>query len=170
MARRTSPPERPSDPEPSGWRREQEEKIALIEERERERERRLSFAPHVGTTASGARNFDPGAPSRFRKLRALSRFLLLSSYLLLGLVIAGVGITIWQWRAGAVEGVDRLAVTLVVWLVAGGFIYTFFKFLGELAWLLADLGDHQNDVRNLLLDLRDDLQRHWSAEERRSGG
>ena len=167
MARRPKKPTTPPESAAPGWQREQEEKIALIEERERERERRLSFTPQVGSTASGARNFDPGSPSRFRKLRALSRFLLLASYLLLGLVIAGVGITIWQWRVGEIEGVDRLAVTLVIWLVAGGFIYTLFKFLGELAWLLADLGDHQSDVRNLLLDLRDDLQRHWSAEERR---
>jgi hypothetical protein len=38
--------------------------------------------------------------------------------------------------------------------------------LGELAWLLADLGDHQLDTRNLMIDLRDDLQRRWNASPR----
>ncbi len=31
--------------------------------------------------------------------------------------------------------------------------------LGEVSWLLADIGDHQLDARNLLLDLRDDVDR-----------
>ncbi len=145
------------------WRREQEDRIALIEQRALDRDRRLSLADEVGSTASGARNFDPGAPSRFRKLRALSRFLLLSSYLLLGLVIAGIGVTLWLWREGVIVERGILALAVAGWLLAGGFLYSLFKFLGELAWLLADLGDHQNDVRNLLIDLRDDLHRRWSS-------
>lgn len=145
------------------WRREQEQRISLIEERERQRDRRLSLADEVGSTAREVRNFDPGAPSRFRKLRALARFLLLASYLLLGIVLAGIGITLWLWREGVIVERGILALAVAGWLLGGGFIYFFFKFLGELAWLLADLGDHQLDVRNLLLDLRDDLHRRWSG-------
>lgn len=147
------------------WRREQERKISLIEERQLDRDRRLSLADEVGATARGVRNFDPGAPSRFRKLRALARFLVLSSYLLLGIVLAGIGVTFWLWREGAIAERGLLAIAVAAWLLAGGFLYCLFKFLGELAWLLADLGDHQQDVRNLLLDLRDDLHRRWSERK-----
>jgi len=151
--------------EREAWRQEQEQRISLIEERERQRDRRLSLADEVGATARGVRNFDPGAPSRFRKLRALARFLILSSYLLLGIVLAGIGITLWLWREGVIAERGILAIAIAAWLLAGGFLYSLFKFLGELSWLLADLGDHQHDVRNLLIDLRDDLHRRWSGQK-----
>ena len=51
------------------------------------------------------------------------------------------------------------ALALVGWLMVGGFSYCLFKFLGELSWLLADFGDHQVDTRNLLIDLRDSIER-----------
>ncbi len=154
-----------SDPE---WRQTQEERIALIEDRAREKDRRLSLAQDLGRSAGGASNFDPGAPSRFGKLRVLARFLLLASYLLLGLVFAGIGVTVWLWREGAIEGAGIFSLAIVGWLLIGGFVYALFKFLGELAWLLADFGDHQLDARNLLIDLRDDLQRNWRAKGARS--
>ena len=58
----------------------------------------------------------------------------------------------WAW-------LPWLALALVGWLMVGGFSYCLFKFLGELSWLLADFGDHQVDSRNLLIDLRDAIDR-----------
>lgn len=145
------------------WEREQAERIALIERLEQEESARLSLRASMGETASRARNFDPGASSRFSKLRALSRFLLLAGYLLLGLGITGIGVTIYLWREGTITSPGVLALAIVGWVAASGFVFALFKFLGELAWLLADLGDHQVDVRNLLIDLRDDLQREWTS-------
>lgn len=140
----------------------------MIEDRAREKDRRVSMAHELGRSAGGASNFDPGAPSRFGKLRVLARFLLLASYLLLGLVLTGIGVTVSLWRDGVIEGTGLFALAVVGWLLIGGFVYSLFKFLGELAWLLADFGDHQLDSRNLLIDLRDDLQRNWRAKDSRS--
>ena len=162
--RKNSPPSDSTSSASSGsdpdWKREQEERIALIEDRAREKEQRFSAGHDLGRSTIGASNFDPGAPSRFGKLRVLGRFLLLSSYLLLGLVLAGIGVTVWLWKDGAIEGIGTLSLAIIGWLILGGFVYSLFKFLGELAWLLADSGDHQLDSRNLLIDLRDDLERH----------
>jgi hypothetical protein len=42
--------------------------------------------------------------------------------------------------------------------VAGLVLYLALKYLGELAFLLADVGDQQNDVVQLLLDIRDNTE------------
>ncbi len=143
----------------TSWKSEQEERIALIEEREREEARRFSSDEESGGAFRGVRNFNPGAPSRFGKLRVLSRFLILATYLMLGLTIAGIGVTVWMWQDGLFSAPGWFALAIVGWCLLGGFLFSLFKFLAELSWLLADLGDHQLDARNLLIDMRDDDQR-----------
>ena len=149
--------ESPSGNDPA-WKQAQEDRIALIETQGEKKDRQRARAFEAGRATPG-QNFDPGAPSRFRTLRALARFLLLASYLLLGLAFAGIGVTVWLWRDGVIESEATLALALVGWLMVGGFSYCLFKFLGELSWLLADFGDHQVDTRNLLIDLRDSIER-----------
>ena len=139
------------------WRREQEDRIALIEGQQGSGRGSAGASP--ASAGIGARNFDPGAPSRFHKLRVVARFTLLASYLLLGVMIAGIGVTTWLWREGVIAEDGVFALAVLGWLFAGGFSYVLFKFLAEMSWLLADLGDHQLDARNLLIDLRDDLER-----------
>ncbi|MEE8142255.1 MAG: hypothetical protein V3T77_04080 [Planctomycetota bacterium] len=140
------------------WRREQEKRIALVESLGHGRGAQ-SFAVQYGTGLDRVSHFNPGAMTRFRKLRALSRFLLVSAYMLLALILVGAGITVFLWREGVVERVGVLALWLLGWLLLLVLVFCLLKFLGELSWLLADMGDHQLDVRNLLLDLRDDLGR-----------
>jgi len=143
----------------SDWKSEQAERIALIEEREREEARRFSADERSAGSFQGVRNFNPGTSSRFGKLRVLSRFLILATYLMLGLTIAGTGVTVWMWQGGLFSAPAWFALALIGWCLLGGFLFSLFKFLAELAWLLADLGDHQLDARNLLIDMRDDDQR-----------
>ncbi len=139
------------------WREEQEKRIELLESLGRAKRR--SLAVDYGTGLDPVRFYNPGAVTRFRKLRALSRFLLLAAYLLMALIIAGAGITVYLYREGTVQEAGVLALLLLGWLMLLVFLFCLFKFLGELAWLIADVGDHQLDMRNLLLDLRDDLAR-----------
>ena len=104
------------------------------------------------------RNYNPGAVTRFRKLRTLSRFMILCAYLLTGLVLGGAGLLLLAYQEGLLTFSQLVASFLgTMWLAV--LTFAFSKFLGELSWLLADLGDHQLDVRNLLLDLREDLDR-----------
>ena len=113
------------------------------------------------------RNFNPGAVSRFRKLRALSRFMILCAYVLIALFF-GLGVVfLGLYHEGQLTFGWLLAGLIVLGL---GLVGTFclFKFLGELAWLLADLGDHQLDVRNLLLDVRDDADRLIAVRDRKN--
>lgn len=141
------------------WLGEQEQRIQLIEnlERKEARGRRAgeSYALEYGTGVDRVRNFHPGAVTRFRKLRALSRFLLVAAYLVFGVVLVGAGLTVLLYRQGAISGLVWLVLALVGWSLLLVFMFALFKFLGEMAWLLADLGDHQLDSRNLLIDMRE---------------
>lgn len=147
------------------WQREQDERIALVETLSRDKVDRKEGVPYAiqfGTGAERVRNYNPGAITRFRKLRALSRFLLLSAYVLLGLVLVGAGLTAFLYRQGLIERWEVLVLAELGWLFLLFLIFSLFKFLGEMAWLLADLGDHQLDTRNLLLDLREDADRAFA--------
>lgn len=143
--------------EEDDWRREQQGRIELIESMEKRKAD--SFARNLGTGVDRVRNFNPGAVSRFRKLRALSNFMILSAYLVGGLSIAGGGIAFFLYRDGAITSLPVFVLAAVGAILLAVFLFGLFKFLGELAWLMADLGDHQLDVRNVLLDLRDDFDR-----------
>ncbi|MHC4935258.1 MAG: hypothetical protein ACYTGJ_03465 [Planctomycetota bacterium] len=130
------------------WRREQEDRIALIEGE--------GGAP--APAPGDARNFLPGAPSRQRRLRGAGRLLLLGGYLLLGIALAGVGLSIHFWREGQLtDGVMALLVLGALFLGCATFIL--FKSLAELLWSLAEQGDQRLDSRNLLVDIRDALDR-----------
>ncbi len=146
------------------WQDEQAKRIELFENRARQERR--SLAGEFGVSNDRVRNFHPGAVSRFRKLRALSRFMLLGAYLFLPLVLAGGAITVHLWRESGAGDPALLGLLLLGWLLLLCFSFFLFKFLGEMSWLLADLGDHQLDVRNLLLDLRDDMDRAIAPERR----
>ena len=156
----------------AAWKQEQDERIALIEKMSnggtgnvrpgngRAGSARVeSYAAEYGTGLDRVRNFNPGALSRFRKLRALSRFLILAAYLLVGMVLLGAGLAIFLYQDGRIES----GLTLLLILAGGGifllFTFSLFKFLGEMSWLLADLGDHQLDCRNLLIDIREEADR-----------
>lgn len=145
------------------WQREQQQRLELFEELEKKSRETPSYATEYGTGIDPVRNFNPGAMSRFRKLRALSRFMILSAYLLLALVIAAAGVTVWLYNVGVIESVGVLVLIFLGEVLALLFFFCTFKFLGELSWLLADVGDHQLDVRNLLLDVREDLDRVTAA-------
>ena len=142
------------------WHSEQEERLRLLERLAAEGSERPSLAVAFGTGSDRVRNYNPGAVSRFRKLRALSRFMILCAYLIVGLFIAAGVLLVGLHR-------DEVISTMTLWglLLVDGILLVFsfclFKFLGELSYLLADVGDHQLDVRNLLIDLREDAER-WS--------
>ena len=152
--------------EEAEWRQEQEQRIALLERlapaaesgSQRGDYARESLANELGVRPDRVRNFNPGAVSRFRKLRALSRFMLLGAYLFLPITLVGAALTFYLLRESEVAGGWIALATLGWFLVMSGLFFVF-KFLGEMSWLLADLGDHQLDARNLLIDLREDNER-----------
>ncbi len=151
------------------WRREQDERLELLEameERDRQKTMGTSYAVEFGTGLEPVRNFNPGAVSRFRKLRALSSFLLLGAYLGSVLLVGAGGLVVYLHYVGVIESVIVLTLSLLGMGIGLVIMFCCFKFLGELSWLLADLGDHQLDVRNLLIDLRDDLDRMKAGKPR----
>jgi hypothetical protein len=142
-------------------REEDRQKIALLERLE-SRARKRSGKPYYEefqTGSAGVRHFSPTAPSRFLRFRALSDVIVLGAYLELLLVAVGAGIMVYLRYSGIIETASVLFALLVAWLVVGIGLYLFFKYLGELAFLLADVGDQQNDLVQLLLDLRDNTDR-----------
>ncbi|MFN0060612.1 MAG: hypothetical protein ACKVX7_19330 [Planctomycetota bacterium] len=140
------------------WQEEQEQRIELIEMRDRQR-RGDGALTALGTGPDPVRNYNPGAISRFRRLRVLSSFLLFSAYFLVGLGIAGAGISLHLFRDGTIASLSVLVLVELGWLLGMLLMFALLKFSGEISWLLADLGDHQIDVRNLLLDIREDFDR-----------
>ncbi|MCI0652412.1 MAG: hypothetical protein L0Z55_11070 [Planctomycetes bacterium] len=138
------------------WQDEQAKRIELIESMSK-RERRSTGAA-LASSPDRVRNYNPGAITRFRKLRALSRFMLLGAYLFLPLILCGLAACVYLYRQSEVDPAWLVLATLG-WTLLLLFAFFLFKFLGEMSWLLADLGDHQLDVRNLLLDLREYFDR-----------
>ena len=57
--------------------------------------------------------------------------------------------------AGEIGSIVILSMVLIGWILVGGILFLLLKYLAELALLMASLGDQQNDVVRLLLDLRD---------------
>ncbi|MBI4584267.1 MAG: hypothetical protein HY717_09630 [Planctomycetes bacterium] len=142
------------------WKR-----LALIEKMSRRRRR--SARPYYetfGTGQSAVRYFNPNAPSRFLRLRALSELLLFFAYLQAFLVLGGMGITVYLKIEGAIESIAVMMLCLIGWAILGAALYLGFKFLGELAFLLSDVGDQQNDLVQLLLDIRENTDRPKEGE------
>jgi DNA-directed RNA polymerase subunit RPC12/RpoP len=137
-------------------------RLALIE-RQMERARALQGAqPYFEKFLTGTRpvrHYSPNTPSRFLRLRALSDPLLMAAWLSVMLVLLGAGLSIYLAVHGTLPSLSVLLLCLVGWSLLGTFLFFGFKCLGELAFLLADLGDQQNDLVQLLLDLRDNSDR-----------
>jgi DNA-directed RNA polymerase subunit RPC12/RpoP len=147
---------------------EDRDRIALIERMD-SRGRMKAGKPYYEefqTGAAGVRHFNPRAPSRFLRFRTLSDFLVLGAYVELLLVAVGIGLMIYLKVGGLIESVSVLFVLIVGWLVVGVGLYLFFKYLGELAFLLADVGDQQNDLVQLLLDIRDNTDENAAEGDR----
>jgi hypothetical protein len=138
-------------------REEDREKLALIERMGSKGHRRAGrpYYEEFQTGVDGVRHFNPKAPSRFLRVRALSDVLILGAYVEILLVALGVGLMIYLRLSGLIASVSVFLVLVIGWLVAGIALFLFFKCLGELAFLLAEVGDQQNDVVQLLLDIRD---------------
>ncbi len=137
---------------------EDRERIALIEKMDARSRGSRPYYEEYGITPESVRHFNPNAPSRFLRVRALSELLILGAYLVVFLILMGMGLTVYLKVVGVIGSVAVLLACLVGWAVAGVVLYLSLKYLGELAFLLADVGDQQNDVVQLLLDIRDNTE------------
>jgi DNA-directed RNA polymerase subunit RPC12/RpoP len=137
---------------------EDRERLALIEKMEARSRGARPYSEEYGISPESVRHFNPNAPSRFLRVRALSEILVLGAYLVVFLVLLGMGLTVYLKISGAIATVPVLLVCLVGWGIAGAVLYMTLKYLGELAFLLADVGDQQNDLVQLLLDIRDNTE------------
>lgn len=137
-------------------REEDWEKLALLEKIESRGQKKPGrpYYEEFQTGVEGVRNFNPRAASRFLRFRTLSDFLVLGAYVEILLVAVGIGLMIYLKISGLITSVSILFALVVAWLLVGTGLFLFFKYLGELAFLLAEVGDQQNDVVQLLLDLR----------------
>lgn len=135
---------------------EDQRRIELIERMDirRKRESRPYYETY-GTGQSPVRHFNPGAPSRYLRLRALSELCLLFAYLEVVFVLMGMGLTVYCTLEGLIASVPLLVLCLVGWVIVGSVLYVVLKFLAELAFVLSDIGDQQRDETQLLLDLRE---------------
>jgi len=142
-------------------REEDKEKIALIERADARHQKKVGkpYYEEFQTGLEGVRHFNPKATSRFLRLRALSDFLVLGAYVEILLVAVGLGLLIHLKISGVIGSVAILFALIVGVLVLGIGLFLFFKYLGELAFLLADVGDQQNDVVQLLQDIRENTER-----------
>ena len=137
---------------------EDQERLALIEKMEARSRGSRPYYEEYGVGVDPVRHYNPNAPSRFLRVRALSELLVLGAYLAVFLVLMGIGLTVYLKIADVITSIPILLVCLVGWAVAGVVLYLSLKYLGELAFLLADLGDQQNDLVQLLLDIRENTE------------
>ena len=137
---------------------EDREKIALIERMEVRGRGARPYSEEYGISPRSVRHFNPNAPSRFLRVRALSELLLLGAYLSMFLVLLGMGLTVYLKIVDVIPGVPLLLVCLLGWALGAVVLYLGMKYLGELAFLMADMGDQQNDLVQLLLDIRDNTE------------
>ncbi len=137
---------------------EDQHRIALIEKMESRGREGRPYYEEYGIGIEPVRHYNPNAPSRFLKVRALSELFIVGAYLSAFLVLMGIGLTVYLKAIDVIPSVPILLLCLVGWTVAGTVLYLGFKYLGELAFLLADLGDQQNDVVQLLLDVRENTE------------
>ena len=100
------------------------------------------------------RNYDPRSGPGFLSLRYLADLLLIGAYAALLLSLTGIGLTVYLQVTGEIGSIVILSLILIGWVLVGGILFLLLKYLAELALLLASLGDQQNDVVRLLLDLR----------------
>lgn len=145
---------------------EDREKIALIEKIE-SRTAKRSGAPYYHEYQTGVhavRHFNPKAPSRFLRLRALADFLVLGAYVELFLVAVGVGLTFYLWIQGVIPTTSIFVLLVIAWTMIGTAFFFVFKLLGELALLFAEMGDQQNSLVQLLLDLRESTDARKATE------
>ena len=158
---RTPEEERESQERETELARRQEEdyrRLALIERAEKRNERSKegsSYYERFRTGGDAVRHYNPSSPSRYLRLRTLSDLLIFTAYVALMLVLVGMGLTIFLKIKGVVASVAVLLLCLVGWMFLGAVLYTLLKLCGELTFLLADLGDQQNDLVQLLLDVRE---------------
>lgn len=138
-------------------REEDRERLALIERMESRGQRRIGrpYYEEFQTGQEGVRHFHPRSHSRFARFRALSDFLVLGAYLELLLVSVGVGLLIYLKISGVIAAFSVLFLWILGWLAIGASGFLLLKYLGELAFLLADMADQQNDVVQLLQDIRE---------------
>ena len=99
---------------------EDREKLALIERVESRRGRkRRPYYEEYQTGVEGVRHFNPRAPSRFLRIRAISDFMVLGAYLEILLVAAGIGLMIHLKVTGGIASLSVFFALLVAWLVPG---------------------------------------------------
>ena len=137
---------------------EDRDRLALIEKMESRGRGSRPYHEEYGITSESVRHFNPNAPSRFLRVRALSELLVLGAYLVVFLVLLGMGLTVYLKITGVIGSIPVLLLGLLGWAIGGVVLYLALKYLGELAFLLADVGDQQNDVVQLLLDVRDNTE------------
>ena len=97
------------------------EKLALMERVSSSRQKKAGrpYYEEFQTGLGGVRHYNPRAPSRFLRFRALSGLLLLGAYVEVLLVAIGMGLTVYAWHSGLVASLLVLLLCLVAWLVGG---------------------------------------------------
>ena len=146
---------------------EDRRRIELIEREERKHRDRRASMPYYEKFQTGTRpvrNYDPRSGPGFLNLRYLADLLLIGAYAVLMLALAGIGLTVYLKFAGVISSIVILSMVLIGWILVGGVLFLLLKYLAELALLMASLGDQQNDVVRLLLDLRDNTDVDSSEE------
>jgi DNA-directed RNA polymerase subunit RPC12/RpoP len=134
------------------------ERLALIEKMEARNRGGRPYYEEYGVGTESVRHYNPNAPSRFLRVRALYEVLILGAYLVVFLVLMAMGLTVYLKIINVIASIPVLLLCLVGFATAGVVLYLTLKYLGELAFLLADLGDQQNDLVQLLLDVRDNTE------------
>lgn len=140
---------------------EDKEKIELLERLASRSAHRAGkpYYEEFQTGTQGVRHFHPRSPSKFLRLRNLSDFLLLGAYVQLLLCATGLGAQLYLLISGVLPGLALFLVLAVAWMVVGTSLYLLLKCLAEAAFLLSEVGDQQNDIVQILLDLRDNTDR-----------
>ena len=145
---------------------EDQRRIEFIERMDLRRQR--SSRPYYetyGIERRAVRHFNPNAPSRYLRCRALSDVFLLSAYVVLLLALLGMGLTIYLKLVGVIPGIALMVLCLSGWSLLGIVLFLGLKFAGELAYLFSDLGDQQRDLVQLLMDLRENTDSPLAHEE-----
>ena len=131
------------------------EKLALLEKLE-ERSERPPRRERGDRASSRVRHYDPDAPSRFFRLRALADLAILGAYFALFTSLAGAGVTaaaLWE------EGWGWAAAAAAAWLLVAAVLFLALKLAGEFCFVLADLADAQGGAVDLLQDVRESMDR-----------
>jgi DNA-directed RNA polymerase subunit RPC12/RpoP len=113
--------------------------------------------------------------ARYLRLRSLSEFLLLASYLVAFLVMIAMGLTLYLGVTRVLDSPILVGILLIASFVIGVTLFLVLKTTGELTFLLADIADRQHDIADQLLADRieegtiviegDDSSREGGAEQ-----